>query len=78
MCEGDVKKAVDHVFQNDSSVTSFTEARRIAMSRYRKEGIIRTYGPQPAQLRSNWEALIERFKNDRSVQGKHSIIRRLP
>ena len=70
-----VKKAVEHVLQTE--FVSETEARRIALERYRKVGIIRTYGPQPRELRASWETLIDRFKNDRSLHGKNSIIRHL-
>ena len=66
-----VKKAVEHVLKTESD--SETEARRIALERYRKVGTIRTYGPQPPELRASWEALITRFKNDRSMHGKNSI-----
>ena len=76
ICEGDVKVAVEHVLQTES--VSETEARRIALERYRKIGIIRTYGPQPRALRASWERLIDRFKNDRSMHGKNSIIRHSP
>ena len=64
-----VKKAVEHVLKTESD--SETEARRIALERYRKVGTIRTYGPP--ELRASWEALITRFKNDRSMHGKNSI-----
>lgn len=76
VCEGDVKTAVEHVLKTES-VTE-TEARRIALERYRSVGTIRTYGPQPDLLRESWLRLIGRFKNDRSMHGKNSIIRHSP
>jgi hypothetical protein len=39
-----------------------TEARREAQTRFRGDGIIRTFGPPPDELESAWDDLIEDFR----------------
>ena len=72
--EPDVQLAAAHVQRMDSSLPA-PEARRAALQRYRKNGTIRTFGPQPADLRQRWQSLIDRFRGERQVHGKNSIIR---
>ena len=61
--EKDVKKAVD--FLVESERLSRPEARREAFKRYRGTGIIRSFGPQPDDLRQRWQGLIDRLRGSR-------------
>ena len=71
--EPDVKIAVDHLMSTER--LSATEARREVLKRYRGKGILRTYGPQPEELESRWDGLIDRMRNDREVKGMNSIVK---
>ena len=51
--EKDVKKAVDFLVKSER--LSRPEARREAFKRYRGTGIIRSFGPQPDDLRQRWQ-----------------------
>ncbi len=71
--EPDLQIAITHLVQSEK--LSRSEARREAMKRYRGTGILRTFGPQPKDLRVRWQNLIDRLRQDRDVKGSKSIVR---
>ena len=71
--EPDLQKAIAHLVESEQLPRS--EARREAMKRYRGTGILRTYGPQPSELRVAWQHLIDRLRSDRDAKGARSIVR---
>ena len=71
--EPDVEKAVEVLKKSEG--LSPAEARREAVKRWKGKGGIRTYGPQPKDMRPLWEGLIERLRADRQLKGHQSIVR---
>ena len=72
MYEPDLKTATD-LLESKEKLSS-AEARSAAIKRYKGTGILRTYGPQPDELRKRWQALIERLTKDREMKGSSSIV----
>ena len=71
--EKDLQAATQYLVRSEN--LSRSDARREAMRRYRGTGILRTYGPQPAELRASWQQLIDRLRRDRDAKGSRSIVR---
>ena len=60
----------------DSEKMDSHRAKAEAVKRFKGTGILRTYGPQPDELRVKWLALISRLRADRDVKGSKSVVRR--